>query len=99
MRGQAEATRWSPCLKYLYSQQGPCGGVASHDPTGCERPGENAHFRAGSAVQAAAVGECIHPRRARPFAHSLGSIRRGIFAGYSAFESRFSEPIASGLVP
>jgi hypothetical protein len=37
--------------------------------------------------------KCIHPRRARPFAHSPRSIRCGIFAGYSAFESRFKEPI------
>ena len=44
-------------------------------------------------------GECIHPRRARPFGRSLRSIRCGIFAGYPAFESRFNERIDSGLTP
>src|SRR6266511_1906560 len=43
-------------------------------------------------------GECIHPRRARSLAHALRSIRRGIFAGYSALESRFNQAIRSGMI-
>jgi hypothetical protein len=41
-------------------------------------------------------GECIHPRRAHPFAPSTRWIRCGIFAGYPAFESQFNERIDSG---
>jgi hypothetical protein len=50
-------------------------------------------------VRAATVGECIHPRRARPFAHSLRLIWWGYLRDSPALESRFNERIDSRLVP
>jgi len=71
-------------------------GVLPPGPTirGCERA-----RRERSIPSRIPVGECIHPRRARPFAYPLRSIRCGIFAGYPAFESPFNERIDSGLLP
>jgi hypothetical protein len=43
--------------------------------------------------------QCIHPRQPAALARPLRSIWCGIFAGYSAFEPRFNQPIDSGLVP
>lgn len=51
--------------------------------------------RAGSGARAVWVGKCIHPSRARYFAHSLRTISCGMFAGYRAFESPFNELAAT----
>jgi hypothetical protein len=75
--------------------------MSSTDPDPEELGWEGVAFspRPGSAVWAATVGECIHPRRARPLAHSLRLIWCGISARYPALESRFNERIDSRLAP
>jgi hypothetical protein len=56
---------------------------------GCTAPQGAARLSPG------AGRECIHPRRARCFAQSLRTSPCGIFAGYSAFESRFNQSLES----
>jgi hypothetical protein len=63
-----------------------CAGCP-HPQSAASESGENAMPCSGS-CGCRRNGGSIHPRCARSLAHSLCSIRRGIFAGYSVFESR-----------
>ena len=85
-------TLWSGCWM---TPRGRAAAAVPHDPSVASGPGENAHRLPSRMCRPLASASTRDARTPSPLATHDPT---RVFSGYPAFESRFNEPIASGLV-